>query len=480
MPSKKSKKSDSSTTSNQKDDSLESLPTREPPYFRLTGRHLQRHKQALYCLSWSTDIHVDSEGDRYQYLATCGHNTLSLYEVEMDQPRGYFGVKQSYKDEDKDEQFYACAFAGRSQFLTNSMSNSGFDPSSSGRSDVGTDWDDSNRSNKSSSNGDVEMDDSRNIDDKDPILIGLENFSATNYLRQSEADSSSLVGPQLVCVAGASTFIKVIDPIQKKQIGILRGHANDIYDLKASPTDENLLLSASVDESIRLWNLRTFACVAIFAGHHGHNEGVLSLSWHSDGERFASSGVDKSIRLWNLNDGKVKEALQASTSLNSPHDRQSFHPAMPQFPYFVTHKVHINFVDCVQFIGDMLLSKSTYNSIILWMPILPKGSGPTSSFGAAAYCPPSDVMTLRTFELHQCHIWFVRFAMDTKGTRLAVGNIDGQVDIWDIDSCQERPSQRLKAVANSTVRTLAFNPSGNILVTCSDNGQVTKWNEWRS
>lgn len=52
-------------------------------------------------------------------------------------------------------------------------------------------------------------------------------------------------GPQLLIVGGRAKLIKVIDTIQNRQIGWLRGHGSDIHDLKVSPRNEELLLSAS-------------------------------------------------------------------------------------------------------------------------------------------------------------------------------------------------------------------------------------------
>jgi polycomb protein EED len=152
-----------------------------------------------------------------------------------------------------------------------------------------------------------------------------------------------------------------------------------------------------------------------------------------------------------------------------------------QFPYFATLKAHLNFVDCVQFLGDMILSKSTYNSIVLWMPDIPEDSPTVANAKSAAYSPPSDVIVLRTFDLEHCNIWFVRFSIDDIGRLLAVGNIKGEVDIWDIDTCKKRSSQTLKPIVNSmvaTVRMISFSPDGKTLVACHDTGTVCKWDEW--
>jgi WD40 repeat protein len=454
------------------------LPKR-PPHFRITGQNKQRHGRPLYSLAWCSDVHRGKSKTEYQYVAMCGHNEVLVYEVQVDTPRGVFQLKQSYKDEDKQEQFYALEFAGRSSLLANSKirTNDG-----TAASYAANDEDTASSCSEDDSDNDSSKSDTGDSSTKfnsSTLLLEKEHCVDINHI-SFPCDSSTL-GPQLLCAGGCSGVIKVIDPVKMKQIASLHGHGDEVYDLKVSPTNENLLLSASIDESIRLWNLGAFACVAIFAGQHGHEGFVLSLSWHFQGERFASSGKDQSIRLWSINDGKVQEALGASRRLNRSQRRPSFHPASQPLPYFATSKVHRNVVDCVHFLGDdMILSKSTYNSIILWAPILPEGTAPSCASGEAAFKPPSDILVLRTFDLRDCNLWFVRFAVDPIGRLLAVGTIKGEVDVWDIDSCEERPSQRLKAITNQTIRTLAFSPNGKILVTCCDNAQVCKWNEWDS
>ena len=126
-------------------------------------------------------------------------------------------------------------------------------------------------------------------------------------------DTHQLDGPQFLCVAGFRGVIKVIDTVQQMLYMTLSGHGADIYDLKFSSTDSSLCISASKDESVRLWNVTSGTCVGIFAGHEGHRDSVLSVAWHPLGNVIASASMDNTVKLWSLKEGtNVYSALQAS------------------------------------------------------------------------------------------------------------------------------------------------------------------------
>ena len=195
------------------------------------------------------------------------------------------------------------------------------------------------------------------------------------------------------------------------------------------------------------------------------------MSWHPLGNKFVSSGQDKTIRIWDVDGVRVSEALVASKRAVPFKDRTTFNPVFVQFPCFATDNVHINFVDCVQFMAsDAILSKSTYNSLMLWMP-----ETATSTVSTACE-PPSGVIVLRTFDLTLCNLWFVRFGLCPQTERLlAVGNRKGEVHVWDLAACEKFPTQRLPAQVHSTIRMVSFSPDGRSLVSCDDSANVCQW-----
>jgi polycomb protein EED len=265
----------------------------------------------------------------------------------------------------------------------------------------------------------------------------------------------------------------------------LSGHFHEIYDLKFS---NKLLLSASKDESVRLWNVQTGTCVGIFAGHEGHRDSVLSVAWHPLGRRFASTSMDNTVKLWSLEKGtRVYDALQASHSMVAKEWDVSVHtaptalvfkPASEQMPYFSSNKIHHDYVDCVEFVGDLILSKSIHNCIVLWKPNL--YSLPIIRGKQSHVKPCNDITALWEFTMNNCNVWFIRFDTTTNGTLLAVGNRTGQIKVWDIDeqaSAVKKKDIPLLRHANcdSTIRMVSFSPDGKSLVATCEDATVWKW-----
>lgn len=74
----------------------------------------------------------------------------------------------------------------------------------------------------------------------------------------------------------------------------LSGHTSSVYGVAFSP-DGQLLASASLDNTVKLWDVGTGQVVRTLSGH---TNGVTSVAFAPDGRLLASASGDKTIKLW--------------------------------------------------------------------------------------------------------------------------------------------------------------------------------------
>jgi len=173
----------------------------------------------------------------------------------------------------------------------------------------------------------------------------------------------------LICVAGLRGIIKCFDLCSLNLYSVLLGHGNAINDLRTHPYDDKLILSASKDESIRLWNTETCVCIAIFCGEKGHRDEVICIDFHPLGNCFASAGMDTSIKIWNLEEADIQAHITKSyTSPRRSYGDLCFQPVTVQWQLFSTTQIHNNYIDSIKWVGNFIVSKSTKNRAVLWMP----------------------------------------------------------------------------------------------------------------
>lgn len=217
----------------------------------------------------------------------------------------------------------------------------------------------------------------------------------------------------LLVVSGLRGILKVINCKTFVLEGVLFGHGNAVNDIRVHPLDDDLVLSASKDESIRLWNITTYSCIAIFAGEKGHRDEILSIHFHPLGNCFVSSGMDTSIKIWNLEDPLIQNAIQTSYTTPRLNNNLPMKPHVQQVPIFSTTQVHNDYVDSVCWVGNFLLSKSTKNRVALWSPDVHRYK--------------TAPLILREFVIADSNLWYVRLDVCPILDIFGVGNKDGKV-----------------------------------------------------
>ncbi len=105
--------------------------------------------------------------------------------------------------------------------------------------------------------------------------------------------------------------------------------------------DGRWLISGSIDETLRLWDVETGAEIRRFDGHTG---GVTSLDFSADGRYIASGASDGTIKVWDVETGDLLRQITG-------HSGQ-------------VNQVH--FADD----GQSIWSSSDDGSLRLWLPML--------------------------------------------------------------------------------------------------------------
>jgi len=94
----------------------------------------------------------------------------------------------------------------------------------------------------------------------------------------------------------------------------LRGHAGAVIDARFSPKGERIV-TASMDRTARVWNVKTGTQSAVLEGHSGW---VSSAAFSPDGERIVTSASDGTTGVWEARTGKnLALARRHGDSVNS-------------------------------------------------------------------------------------------------------------------------------------------------------------------
>lgn len=118
-------------------------------------------------------------------------------------------------------------------------------------------------------------------------------------------------GSTLLASCSSDLTIKLWDPSDEyKNIRTLPGHDHSVSAIRfvpsgaaGSPSSGNLLVSASRDKTLRVWDVNTGYCVKTI---RGHADWVRDVAPSFDGRWLVSAGTDQTARLWDADSGEAK------------------------------------------------------------------------------------------------------------------------------------------------------------------------------
>lgn len=67
--------------------------------------------------------------------------------------------------------------------------------------------------------------------------------------------------------------------------------------------------------------------------------------------------MDHYLKIWSLEKPEIKDAIEKSYWYRKATSKKSFATVRISFPEFSTRDIHLNYVDCVKWFSDLILSK---------------------------------------------------------------------------------------------------------------------------
>ncbi|TIB63147.1 hypothetical protein E3P78_01970 [Wallemia ichthyophaga] len=253
------------------------------------------------------------------------------------------------------------------------------------------------------------------------------------------------------------------------------GHTKGVSRIKLFPGSGHLLLSASMDNKVKLWDVYNEGkCLRTFMGHY---RAVKDISFNNDGTRFLSASYDKQIKLWDTETGQCLSAFSNNKSpqcitFNPDADKQDTFLAGMQDRKIIQvdlrsneitqeYDQHLGPVNTLTFVDDnrRFVTTSDDKTMRAWdydIPVVIK------------YIAEPDMHSMPAVGLHPTKKF------------LAAQSLDNQILIWAADTFKQNRRKRFAGHSISGYACqLGFSPDGRYISSGDGAGNIVFW-DWKT
>ena len=105
--------------------------------------------------------------------------------------------------------------------------------------------------------------------------------------------------------------------VPKRVLKTLTGHEAGVWDVALAPKFGHLLLSASTDKTVKVWNFQDDPeDYTNMRTYYGHEQAVRSVAYSADCKSFVSGSFDRSMKVWDLETGQCTGSFTNGSIIN--------------------------------------------------------------------------------------------------------------------------------------------------------------------
>ncbi|KAG0274933.1 hypothetical protein BGZ95_009330 [Linnemannia exigua] len=200
----------------------------------------------------------------------------------------------------------------------------------------------------------------------------------------------------ILATAGTDKVVHILSLSRSKELVRLTGHTHTITDIQAHPFNDDYILSASKDGSVRMWNILTGKCLFIFE----IKASVVCFNPNTEGNTFLTGGYNGEVREWPIPALDTEPEEPVVVLANESKVLQA--------------GLHSARIDCIRFAKGKVLSKSVNGKVEYW--------------------DPETFAQIRTFTIKNTASNQCRFDVSLDELFFCVGTSNGSVYIYNIDT----------------------------------------------